>query len=222
MKTIALIPARKGSVRLPNKNRMKLAGQPLIEWTIKFAKKLKFIDDIIVSTNDKRIINYIKKYRGIKIFVRSDNLSRAKTKTEDVIFDVVKKYETRFKKINTILLLQPTSPFRSIKKVHFAYKKYNYYNKLNSIISVSKTSNPAKKFYKIKKNKLVNLNKNENNKSKYQMNGNFYFISPVFLKKYKSFFHENNTCPVILNSKPHSIDIDTKKDFKMAERILIR
>ena len=63
MKVVAIIPAREGSLRLPKKNRKKLLGLPLIYWSINFAKKLKFIDDIIVSTNDKVIIKKLKKLK---------------------------------------------------------------------------------------------------------------------------------------------------------------
>ena len=60
MKIIAVIPARAGSVRLPKKNIKKLNGIPLIIRTIQFAKKLKFINDIVVSTNDPSIIKMNK------------------------------------------------------------------------------------------------------------------------------------------------------------------
>ena len=90
MKVIIVIPARKGSVRLPNKNRKKLLGKPLIEWTIDFAKKLQFADDVIVSTNDKIIANAIKKYRIVKTFLRPQILSGKRTKTVNVILHLLK------------------------------------------------------------------------------------------------------------------------------------
>ena len=90
MKVVAIIPAREGSLRLPKKNRKKLLGLPLIYWSINFAKKLKFIDDIIVSTNDKVIIKKIKKAKKkIKTFIRPQSLSGKNTKTIDVIFHVL-------------------------------------------------------------------------------------------------------------------------------------
>ena len=52
------------------------------------------------------------------------------------------------------------------------------------------------------------------------MNGNFYFASPSFLKKYKSFYFKNRTYPVVLNSKKLSSDIDTIYDFKKVEKFL--
>ena len=75
MKVIAVIPTREGSQRLPKKNRRKLNGVPLINWSIQFAKKLKFLDDIVITTNDSIIIKMNKKCKFIKIFTRPKNLS---------------------------------------------------------------------------------------------------------------------------------------------------
>jgi len=64
MKFLAIIPARAGSVGLKNKNFRKLGDKPLIEYTISAAKKSKYLDRFLVSTNDKKIINYCKKKKS--------------------------------------------------------------------------------------------------------------------------------------------------------------
>jgi len=220
MKVIAVIPARRDSLRLPHKNRRKLLGRPLIEWSVKFAKKLKFVDDIIISTNDKVIVNNMRKYKIVKTFIRPKNLSGKKARTIDVILHVLKEYERKFSKVDTILLLQPTSPVRSIKTIYLAFKKYIYYKKIKSVISVSNTHFQNKQNFEIKKNNLLRLECDKSKKFLYQPNGNFYFASPFFLKKYKSFYFKNLTYPVVLNSKSLSIDIDTIYDFKKAEKVL--
>ena len=61
MNSIAFIFARKGSKRIKNKNMKIINGKPLIDYTLKFIKKIKFIDTIVVSTDDEKIINYCKK-----------------------------------------------------------------------------------------------------------------------------------------------------------------
>ena len=60
-KIICIIPARKGSVGLPNKNMKNLLGKPLIQWTIESALKSKLISKIIVSTDSEKIISFVKK-----------------------------------------------------------------------------------------------------------------------------------------------------------------
>jgi len=218
MCTIAVIPARKGSVRLPNKNRKRLDGIPLIDWTIRLSKKLKFIDDIILSTNDKKIIQHIKSDKLIKIFKRPEKLSKNNTKLILVVIDVIKKYEKKFGKVNTVLLLQPTSPYRSVKKINRAFKKYLYFKKKKSVLSVSKSNYSYKSFFQIKKKNLI-LSKKNGNKL-FQTNGNFYIATPHFIRKNLSFYKKNYTYPIIINNDRESIDIDNLEDFNNAKRFL--
>ena len=222
MCVLAIIPARKGSVRLPNKNRKSLRGITLIEWSINTAKKLKFVDDIIITTNDQKILKRLKKKNfSTKVLNRPNSLSKNNSKMIDVIIHAIKHYEKKFKKIKTILLLQPTSPLRSIKMINLGYQKYLQFNKKKSIISVSTGKNPLKRLFEIKKKKLKLFKGKKNNTGKlFQINGNFYFASVNFINKYKSFFKEGISHPVILNSKKLSIDIDTFKDFEKAEEYL--
>ena len=65
MKTVAFIFARQGSKRIKNKNTKLINGKPLINYTLSFIKKIKYIDEVAISTDDKKIINYCKK-RGFK------------------------------------------------------------------------------------------------------------------------------------------------------------
>ena len=221
MCVLAIIPARKGSMRLPNKNIKSLRGIPLIEWSINTAKKLNFVDDIIITTNDQKILKKLKKKNfSTKVLNRPNKLSKNNSKMIDVIIHAIKYYEKKFKKIKTILLLQPTSPFRSIKTINLGYQKYLEFNKKKSIISVSTGKNPLKRLFEIKKKKSKLFKGKDNTEKLFQINGNFYLASVNFISKYKSFFKEGNSHPVILKSKKLAIDIDTSKDFKKAEKYI--
>jgi len=220
MSVVAIIPARKGSIRLRNKNRKILGGVPLINWSINTAKKLKFVDDIIITTDDKKILNNLKKNKFVKTLFRPGRLAKNDTEMIDVIFHTIKFYEKKFNKISTVLLLQPTSPIRSLKIIGFGYNKYQILNKKKSVISVSVSSNPLKKFFKIEKKNLRLYKGEKKIKNLFQINGNFYFSSVDFIKKYKSFFFDGKTYPVIIKSKKISMDIDTVEDFQKVERYL--
>ena len=154
MKVVAVIPARADSKRLPRKNIQKLGGITLIDRSINFARKLKFIDDIVISTDDSYIIKKNRKKKFLKVFNRSKNLSGKNAKTIDVLIDVIKEYEKNFDRIETILLLQATSPFRSKKKIYYAYKKYKKFKKIKSIISVSENNSTEGRKFEIKNNNL--------------------------------------------------------------------
>ncbi len=216
MLNVAIIPARAGSVRLKNKNRKKINGISLVNWSVNFAKKLNFLHDIVVTSDDKVILKDVNlNNKSVITIDRPKSLAKKETKSEDVIFHVLKKYEKLYGQVSTILLLQPTSPIRSVRLVQSGYRKFVYYKKKKSVVSVSKFHSPNKRNFKIK-NKKLDISK-KYNKNLYQMDGNFYFANPLFLKKYKSFFYKNKTHPIILKKKKLSIDIDTKEDFNRAK-----
>ena len=85
MKILAIIPARGGSKGIPDKNMRKIAGKPLIEYTINAAKSSKLIDKIIVSTDSKKIANFSKSKCVEVPFLRPNNLSKSNSSTIDVI-----------------------------------------------------------------------------------------------------------------------------------------
>ena len=75
---LAVIPARKGSTELKNKNFLKFNQKPLIYWTIKEALKSKYIDDIIVSSDSGKILNYCKKFKKITASFRPKKYAKKK------------------------------------------------------------------------------------------------------------------------------------------------
>ena len=83
--TIALIPARRGSIGIKNKNIINLKNKPLIEYSFIKAIKSKLIDKIFLSTNDSRVIKIAKKYKLIKIIHRNKKLSNTKSLMKDVL-----------------------------------------------------------------------------------------------------------------------------------------
>jgi len=214
MKILALITARKNSRRLKNKNIKKFKKKPLIYWTIKFAKNLKLFDDILVSTDSKYIKNLSIKNRVLAPWLRPRELSTSKAKSIDVVLHAIKWYEKNVEKINFIVLLQPTSPFRSKSTFKKMYKLFeNFGNK--SVVTLSETLTNGKKKFNIKNNKITR--KININKKIYNINGNLYFNSVKNLKKYKSFVNRE-TVPYILKKKKEIIDIDTIADWKKAEK----
>ena len=76
MKTVAIIQARLGSTRLPNKMLLSLHGKPIIEWVVRRVKKSKLLDDVIVAIPDNKIndvLEYYLKQLNIKVFRGSEN-----------------------------------------------------------------------------------------------------------------------------------------------------
>ena len=88
---LGLIPARSGSKRIKNKNIYELNGKPLIQYTIEAAKNSKLLDDVIVSTDSKRIAEIANNFNINVPFLRPKKLSGDKIEMIEVIKHVVKK-----------------------------------------------------------------------------------------------------------------------------------
>ena len=89
-KLLAIIPARGGSKRLPSKNVLELAGKPLIAWTIEAALKSKYVDQVVVSTNDKDISNISSQYGADVPFIRPNNISLDHSNLVEVVEHALK------------------------------------------------------------------------------------------------------------------------------------
>jgi CMP-N-acetylneuraminic acid synthetase len=216
MKNIIIIPARNGSQRLKNKNLLKIKNKTLVEWTIDFSKKIQKVDKIIVSSDNKEILDLAKNYAKIFFHRRPKYLS----KNNSLITTVVKYLDNILgKKFINIMLLQPTSPYRSIKDINNQWLKFlNLKKKYKSIASVSMGKNNEKKNFKIIKNILTHEKSNKN-KEFYQANGNFFIANMNSIKRYNKFIVSDKTIASVTKIKKNFIDIDIEKDYKEALRL---
>ena len=103
---LGITPARGGSKGIPRKNIKMIAGKPLLAWTIEAAKKSKFIDKYVVSTEDKEIAKVAQRF-GAEVLYRPAELATDEVSTESVLKHTVNSF-----KCDTLVLLQPTSPVR--------------------------------------------------------------------------------------------------------------
>ena len=106
MNVLGLIPARKNSRRLPGKNIRRLAGKPLIVWTIEAAKQSKLITHLVCSTDDERVMEVCRDHH-VDILVRPAHLATDEARSEDVVLHALE-----FCPCDYVCLLQPTSPLR--------------------------------------------------------------------------------------------------------------
>ncbi len=108
-KVLAVIPARGGSKGIPNKNIEPLLGKPLIHWTIEAAQSSRYIDQLILSSDDERICA-IAEAAGCDVpFIRESGLATDEAETIEVVIDVL----DRIQGFEVVILLQPTSPLRT-------------------------------------------------------------------------------------------------------------
>ena len=218
---LAIIPARGGSKRLPRKNVLDLCGKPLIAYTIEAALKSKYIDKVIVSSDDEEILNISKKNEA-DIIKRPIDLANDTATT----FDTIKHTIDNFEKYDYIVLLQPTSPLRNEKHIDEAIQLLEEKN-ADSIISVCEMDHsPLWSNTLPKDGNMSNFLKDEilNKRSQdlekyYRLNGAIYICKTDLLLKEKSFFLKENIFAYIMDRRS-SVDIDEKIDFLIAEIVI--
>ena len=139
MKIIGIIPARGGSERVPNKNLKNFCGKPLIAWSILVAKKSKYLDRVIVSTDNLTIAKIAKKYGAETPFMRPIEFA---TSTIGIEPTLKHTYEWLLKKegykADAIALLLPTSPLRQTFHINDAVEIFKK-NKVDSVVTVNET-----------------------------------------------------------------------------------
>ena len=146
-KIICLIVAKKKSTGLKNKNIFKIKSKPCIYWTFKAAKKSKYIDLAMLSTDSKKIINIAKKMRIFSPFIRPSKLSNKNSKVIDVILHSIKWLKkNRIFNYKYLLLLQASSPLRTAKHIDNAIKYYLKNKKTDKETLVSVTKAPNKHY----------------------------------------------------------------------------
>lgn len=223
-KILAIIPARGGSKGIPHKNIMKICKKPLIAYSIEAAKESKYIDYILVSTDDTCIKEVSLSYGAKVPFLRPDEISTDRAKSIDVVLhgiDYLKEHNENF---DYVILLQPTSPLRTSDDIDTAIESVIEADK-DSLISVCECSENPILMRTIEREKLKpvlefngdNLRRQEL-PTFYVFNGAIY-INKVDMLQNKKEFVDENTMPFIMDST-RSIDIDNMIDAKIAEMIL--
>ena len=132
---LGLIPARGGSKGLPRKNIKLLLGKPLIAWTIEQALASKYLDKVVVSTDDEEIAKISKKYGAEVPFIRPKELATDKTKGIDVVLHTIRWMEENGKSYDFLMLLQSTSPLRTFEDMDKAIELL-FLKKAKAIVSV--------------------------------------------------------------------------------------
>lgn len=223
MKILSIIPARKNSKRLKNKNKVLLKKKKLIEHTFLVAKKSKSFDKILLTTDDKDLIALSKKYNILAPWLRPKSLSGDFVPSYKVILHAYDWYEKKFGKVDGVFILQPTSPFRKIETIKNMIKIFKK-NHRQSVISVSKCNEHPEWMVKLKNNKILPymsktyfIKRSQSLKKLYKINGLGYLINPSILRKEKTLIPKNSHS-YISKSKIESLDIDDIEDYTIAKK----
>ena len=221
-KILAVIIARKGSKGLKNKNILNLNRTPLVAYPIIAAKKSKFIDKVIVSTDSKIIKNIAKHYKADIPFMRPKLLSGDKISSRAVVLHALNFFKKKNESFDYVILLEPTSPLTNFKDINKAIKiLVNNESFADSLVSVGKSTSqhPIFQFKKSKNNilkklfykKINYLNRQELN-DVYYLDGSLYISKITKFIKIKDFLSNDRTIGLLL-PKIKWFEIDDQLDF---------
>jgi len=222
---LVIIPARGGSKGVPKKNIKSLNGKPVISYTIEEAKKSKYIDRIVVSTDNKDIAEVSKNYGAEVPFLRPSELAKDDTPGIDPIIHCINWLKENEKYLpDYVCLLQCTSPFRRVQQIDEALERLIYEN-FDSLVSICESEVTPYWMKKIEKGKLKDFLEHstfyirrQDAPKVYRLNGAIYISKIECLLKNKNWYTDN-TAPYIMD-KVTSVDIDDIIDFKFAEFLM--
>ena len=214
---LAIIPARKGSKGLKNKNSLKINGKSLVEHTINQAKKSKYISHISVSTDSKKYNVWCEKLRPRKISLDNSKLYHA---INFVINNINLKPEI-------IVELHPTHVFRTTKLIDNAIDLFikNYKN-FDSLISVGKIESTAHEDFSIKiKNKKIFYKGSPASFNRHKLRNIYRSFGIILISKVQSFKKNKsmigkNCLGFIIKNKKCEIDINDIYDFNYAKSLI--
>ena len=226
---LAFIPARGGSKGIPKKNIIKLNNKPLIQYTLDLCRSNIDIDDYFISTDSNEIKKILLKLDYNNDYQRPKYLATDSASIVDTVLHGVKWYEKKNKiKVNSVMLLQPTSPIRNINEINSAIKFYRK-NNLQSLFSVCEMwespyeciefSEKLNDWKYLKSPSIRMKRRQEYPKNFAFIDGSFYITKIDFLKKKKAFV-VNGVSKYFSLGNNHKVDIDKKFDLFIAEKIL--
>lgn len=220
MKPLVIIPARGGSKGVPRKNIRPLGGMPLIMHTVNAARAV-FDDAVICVTTDDEDIADVVKASGLDVpFMRPKALATDTAGSDEVIRHALSHYEQSGYVPDVIVLLQPTSPFRTATHIREALQVYH--ENTDMVVSVVEASaNPYYNLFEenqdgyLRKCKEGNFTRRQDCPTIWEYNGAIYIINAgVFRSMPISKMQRIVKYPMDAAS---SVDIDSPLDFSFAE-----
>jgi len=224
MKPLVIIPARGGSKGVPKKNIKLLNGKPLINYTIEAAQSVFDNEIICVTTDSQEIKNVVENTTNLIVpFLRPDSLATDTAGTYEVLMHAIDFYEQQGYLADTLILLQPTSPFRTGQHIKEAINLYSH--DIDMVVSVKETkSNPYYVLFEdnqegfLSKSKEANFTRRQDCPNVWEFNGAIYIINIKSLRK-GAIASFKKSLKYVMNEK-ESIDIDTMFDWKLCQAIL--
>lgn len=216
-KVLEVIPARGGSKGVPGKNIRVVAGKPLIAWTIEEAKKSRFLDRVMLSSDDHTIIKVAREWGAEVPFVRPSELAQDNTPGVDPVLHAIREVPG----YDYVVLLQPTSPLRTADDIDGCIEAC-LSSGVPSCVSVTVPDKSPYWMYTLTSGKRMKpvmagetYSCRQSLPSVYALNGAVYVAEVKWLEEHKTFLTDETIAFEM--PREHSLDIDTELDLRLFE-----
>ncbi|MBF0444860.1 MAG: acylneuraminate cytidylyltransferase family protein [Magnetococcales bacterium] len=220
---LGIIPARGGSKGLPGKNILDLAGKPMIAWTIEAAHESNFIDRLILSSDDEKIVEVAKEWGCEVPFVRPASLAGDEATSIDVALHALDSVPQQY---DYIVWLQPTAPLRLAEDIDMAIQICLTQNAPSCVSVVAAGKSPYWMYSLGKDNAMQPIMPQDLSSCQrqelppaYTLNGAVYVTRTDWLREHKKFMNGGSYAHIMPPER--SIDIDSELDFKIAGMLLL-
>ncbi len=214
---IAMIPARRGSTRLKEKNLALLNGKPLISYAIQAAQEARVFERVVINSEDEVFAKIAQRYKA-EFYKRPEQLGSSGTKSDDVIADFIRRNPC-----DILVWVNPTSPLQTGEEVA-GVVKYFIDEKLDSLVTIRN-----EQVHCVYKDKPLNFDPDEIFAQTQDLNPVGFFVYSVMMWRTKTFqeFYEKQGYALLCGrvgyypvSRLSSIIIKREEDLKVAEYLL--
>lgn len=220
-RVLAMIPARGGSKGIPRKNIKSLAGKPLIAWTIEAARASRYIDRLILSSDDDEIMAVAREYGCEVPFVRPPELARDETAGIEPVLHAM----TMLPGFDYLIMLQPTSPLRTSEDIDAIIELCHQHGAASAVSVTEADHSPYWMYRTDTEGRLQPLLDQADRPARrqdlpdiYILNGALYIATCQELYTSRTFV--NNRTVAYIMPRERSLDIDTPLDLTLCELLL--
>lgn len=220
-KILAVIPARAGSKRIPNKNIRNFLGKPLIAYAIEQARQSPIVGRVIVDTDSPKIAAIAKKYGAEAPFLRPARLATDTAGANDALLHLLLRLKNEEKYLpDYVLYLQPPSPLRELKDISDCWDLMKKTD-VDTVLTICPTH--PRLYYLDEKQNIILANGSEKQSTNVQQWRPAYILNGcfVYLVKTAAFLREKNiitpNTKAVICEKWRSVDLDLPEDWALAE-----
>ncbi len=219
MKRLAIIPARGGSKRIPRKNVKEFCGRPIIAYSIEAALKSGIFDEVMVSTEDAEIVEIARQYGASVPFMRSAEASSDYATDDDVMDEVLEKYEEMGKTFDTFALIYACAPFITPEQLREAFELLEK-NDVDSVIPLTRYSYPPQRSFVIRDGNVQYRYPEYRGVRSQELEPYYHDIGQYYVYKtdvYRKLSPGNGKRSTVITPEELCQDIDNESDWELAE-----